>query len=93
MRISNESHLFQITSSLNGLIIRDVIPSNVCRTSALQFCCKEDLCNSLPIPPLPALTNLLCHHSHCRKNDSRCLNGKSTLIYRSSATESCTVSK
>ncbi|CAF1199768.1 unnamed protein product [Rotaria sp. Silwood1] len=54
-----------ITLSSDGLIIRNVIPSRACRSSAYQFCCNQDLCNFLPSPPLPAFTTLTCAINDC----------------------------
>ncbi|CAF0977860.1 unnamed protein product [Rotaria sp. Silwood1] len=78
-----------ITLSSDGLIIRNVIPSHACRSSAYQFCCNQDLCNFLPSPPLPAFTTLTCAINDCRMNNNQCNNSNDSVIYRSSATESC----
>ncbi|CAF3074865.1 unnamed protein product [Rotaria sp. Silwood2] len=78
-----------ITLNPDGSIIRNIIPSHTCRSSSYQFCCNQDLCNSLPSPPLPALTDLTCAISNCRTNDNQCNNSNDSVVYRSSATESC----
>lgn len=73
----------------NGSISRDLIPADSCRSSSYQFCCNEDLCNSLPFPPLPAFTNRKCAIGNCQINDDQCNN---SIVYLSSAAESCIVS-
>jgi len=73
----------------NGLTIRSLMPSYACRSSSYQFCCNQDLCNSLASPPLPAFTSLKCAFNGCRVNDGQCNN---SIVYLSSATESCIVS-
>jgi hypothetical protein len=84
-------YIIQITVSSDGITTRDLIPSNKCRSSAYQFCCKDNLCNSLPSPPLPAFTNLTCIVGHCSSNDNIC-EDTYHIAFRSSAAESCSVS-
>ncbi|CAF3744235.1 unnamed protein product, partial [Rotaria sordida] len=78
-----------ITLSSDGLITRDVIPSYACRSLSYQFCCNQDLCKSLHSPPLPALTTITCALSDCGTNNNQCNNSNNSVVYRSSATESC----
>ncbi|CAF1105896.1 unnamed protein product [Adineta ricciae] len=75
-----------ITRNVNGSIIRDIVPSYRCQSSPSQFCCNQDLCNSLSSPPLPALTKLTCTISICPPHSSTC---NQTIVYRGSATQSC----
>ncbi|CAF1471432.1 unnamed protein product [Adineta steineri] len=78
---------FWITVNASGLTIRSLMPSYACRSSPYQFCCNQDLCNSLSSPPLPAFTTLTCAIDVCYTNDSHC---NDSIVYLSSATESCT---
>jgi hypothetical protein len=77
----------------NGETHREVMPVDACRSSARQFCCNEDLCNGLSAPPLPAFTELSCALSRCPIDDEGCEKSNYSLVYRSSATASCTVSE
>jgi len=75
-----------------GITTRNLTLSYKCRSSANQFCCKEDLCNSLPTLPLPALTTRTCKIDRCLSYDDNC-NNTDYMATLSSATESCTVSQ
>ncbi|UJR38898.1 hypothetical protein I4U23_031566 [Adineta vaga] len=95
---NNTEHLFKsghetlyscsISISPESLITRDMILSNTRQSSSSQYCCKDNLCNSLPSPPLPAFTNLTCLVGHCSSPDNKC-DDKIRIAYRSSAIESC----
>ncbi len=75
-----------------GITTRNLTLSYKCRSSANQFCCKEDLCNSLPTLPLPALTARTCRIDRCLSYNDNC-NNTDYMATLSSATESCTVSQ
>lgn len=74
-----------------GLTIRDVVQSYLCRSSSSEYCCNEDLCNSLLSPPLPALTSLKCAIGTCSMSGGICIADADYLTVLSSATESCSV--
>ncbi|CAF1364477.1 unnamed protein product [Rotaria magnacalcarata] len=78
-----------ISVNSEGITTRGLILSPMCRSSANQFCCKEDWCNSLPAPPLPALTSRTCRIDRCLGTNNKC-DGISNIATLSSATESCT---
>ncbi|CAF4490877.1 unnamed protein product, partial [Rotaria socialis] len=78
-----------ISVNSEGITTRGLILSPVCRSSANQFCCKEDWCNSLPAPPLPALTSRTCRIDRCLGTNNTC-DSISNIATLSSATESCT---
>ncbi|CAF3595505.1 unnamed protein product [Rotaria socialis] len=78
-----------ISVNSEGITTRGLILSPVCHSSANQFCCKEDWCNSLPAPPLPALTSRTCRIDRCLGTNNAC-DSISNIATLSSATESCT---
>ncbi|CAF1098107.1 unnamed protein product [Adineta steineri] len=80
-----------ITVTPEGLTIRDLVPSHTCRSSSYQFCCNENLCNSLPSPPLPALTSRKCAIGKCTMSDGICVDDFDYVTVLSSATESCSI--
>ncbi|UJR17342.1 hypothetical protein I4U23_004237 [Adineta vaga] len=80
-----------ITVTPEGLTTRDLVPARTCRSSSYQFCCNEDLCNSLPSPPLPALTSRKCIIGKCTVIDGICINDVNHITTLSSATESCSI--
>jgi hypothetical protein len=89
--ISNFSlYITKITVSQEGVTTRNLIPSHTCRSSAYRFCCKDDLCNFLSSPPLPAFTSLTCIVGSCGRYDDKC--DDTHIAFRSSAVESCSVS-
>ena len=71
--------------------MRDLLPAYVCRSSSHQFCCNEDFCNSLPSPPLPALTSRKCAIGTCSMSNGICITDAAYVTVLSSATESCSV--
>ncbi|CAF3705849.1 unnamed protein product [Rotaria sp. Silwood1] len=77
-----------ITVDSEGITTRALMLSYRCKSSPYQFCCKEDWCNYLPSPPLPALTSLKCKIDHCSSQNNKC-EGTSYVATLSSATESC----
>lgn len=74
-----------------GLTTREMIPSYSCRSSSYEYCCNEDLCNTLLSPPLPALTSLKCTIGTCSMSDGICVTDADYLTVLSSATESCSI--
>ncbi|CAM4822674.1 unnamed protein product [Rotaria magnacalcarata] len=77
-----------ISVSQDGLTTRSLVLSYECHSSERQFCCKEDFCNSLPSPPLPAFTTLKCVITRCTLTSSGCASAF-YVASLSSATESC----
>ncbi|CAF1086085.1 unnamed protein product [Adineta ricciae] len=80
-----------ISVTPEGVTSRHVIPSHACRSSSHQFCCNRDLCNSLPSPPLPALTARKCILGKCVMDDGICVDDDEQITVLSSATESCSI--
>ncbi|CAF4532659.1 unnamed protein product, partial [Rotaria sp. Silwood2] len=82
-----------ITVTPEGSTFRGLMPSYECRSSSKQFCCNENLCNSLAYPPLPALTSLKCAVGRCSNFRGICVDDSDLVTVLSSATESCSVSQ
>ncbi len=85
--------VIQISVTLEGLTTRELVPSHECRSSSYQFCCNENLCNSLASPPLPAFTSLKCDIGKCSMSNGICIYDAEYVTTLSSPTESCSVSK
>lgn len=83
----------QISVTPEGLTTRSLVPAHVCRSTSYQFCCNEDLCNTLASPPLPAFTSLKCDIGKCSMTNGICVYDDDYVTTLSSATDSCSVSK
>jgi hypothetical protein len=80
-----------ISVTPEGLTTRGSLPSHECRSSSYQFCCNENLCNSLASPPLPAFTSLKCAIGKCSMSNGICVYDAEYVTTLSSPTESCSV--